>query len=108
MQAEPIGFGGIVRRSLFDNSKLRQKRLEIKLHMTLCSSFTPAMFGPVNTVGNKLNRGRVNSVDGSFEPPWQTGILVATPEVGVLVLDMGQHIPEECLGHIGVSNPVCM
>src|SRR6056297_1354807 len=105
---EPIGFGGIMRRSFFDQSKFRQKRLEIQLHMTLCRSFTPAMLCPVNAVGNELNRGRVNRIDRSPEPPWQTGILVADPEVGVTVLCMGQHIPEECLGHIGVSNPVCV
>ena len=66
------------------------------------------MFRPVNTVGDKLDRGGVNRIDCSFEPPWQTGILVGTPETRVVILDMGQHIPEECLGHIGVSYAVRM
>src|SRR6056297_2426352 len=66
---EPISFGGIMRRSFFDQSKLRQKRLKIQLHMTLCRGFTPAMLCPVNAVGNELNRGRVNGINCPLKPP---------------------------------------
>ena len=30
------------------------------------------------------------------------------PEIGMFTLDMGQHIPEEGLGHIGVSYPAIL
>ena len=33
---------------------------------------------------------------------------MAKAKIGVVVLDMGQHIPEERLSHTGVSYAVCM
>ena len=47
-------------------------------------------------------------MDRSFKTFGQTGILMATPEIRVLALDMGQHLPEKGLSHIRVSNPVGM
>ena len=76
--------------------------------MALGSGFTPAMLCPVNTVGHKLNCGGVDRINGSFEPLGQPGIFVITPEVRMLVLDMGQHFPEEGFGHAWISHTVGM
>ena len=45
-------------------------------------------------------------MDRSFKTFGQTGIFMATPEIRVLALDMGQHRPEERLSHLGIAHPV--
>ena len=71
--------------------------------------FPPAMFRPVQTVGDQLKRCRIDHVDHALEASRQRTVLPAlNPEVRTDLIQMSKNFPEQFFCHACVAIPVCM
>ena len=85
----------------------REEGLEIETDMALGGGFAPTMLGPVQTVGDQLDGGRVHDVNEALEAEGQ---LRAPPraKAGMQLLKMMEHRPKQRLRHFGVAFPVAI
>ncbi len=69
--------------------------------------FPSAMFRPIQTVGDQLNRCRIDHVDHALEAPRQRTVLPAlNPEVRTDLIQMSKNFPEQLFRHTCVTVPV--
>ena len=69
--------------------------------------FPPAMFRPIQTVGDQLNRCRINHMDHALEASRQRTVASAlNPEVRTDLIQMSKNFPEQFFRHICVTVPV--
>ena len=66
------------------------------------------MLGPAYAIGNQLDCRRIYRMNHPLEAPWQTRVPVAHTELRMRLFNVGQHVPKEILGHIGIADTVCM
>jgi len=71
--------------------------------VALGGSLAPTMLRPVQTRGDELNGGGVDHVDDALEAAGQTLEAAPGAELRLERLQMGQHRPEEPLGHRRVA-----
>ncbi len=71
--------------------------------------FPPAMFRPIQTVGDQLNLCRINYMDHALEASRQRTVSPAlNPEVRTDLIQMSKNFPEQFFRHTCVAIPVCM
>ena len=87
-----------------DNGALGQKALQIQTQMTFGCGLPATVFRPVHTVGDQLDRGRVDRVDRLAEPAEIAPAHLAFGKPRNRVHQMLHHIPVERLGHVRVAN----
>ena len=69
--------------------------------------FPPAMFRPVQTVGDQLNRCRINHMDHPLEAPRQRTVSPAlNPEIRTDLIQMSKNFPEQFFRHSCIASPV--
>ena len=87
--------------------ELGQERLQIQPHVTFGGRLAPAMFGPVQTPSDQLDRGRVHDMNHPLEPKGEART-VPCAKVRGQRLQVRQHFPEQLFGQLGIPLPVGM
>lgn len=104
-RAEFAGAEAVVFPSGADDGEAEQEGLQVQAEMTFGGGLAAAVFGPVETAGDKLNGGGIHQMDGALEAEGKLGA-TAAPKAGMELLEMFEHPPEEVLGHLGWALPV--
>ena len=63
-----------------------------------------AVLGPAEAGHDQFDGRRIHRMDGPLEPPRRTP--AAVNELGIQLLQMIEHLPEQCFGHRGVPRAV--
>ena len=100
--------GAVMMFRRVDDSALRKEALQVKAQMALGSGFTATVLGPVHTVGNQLDRARVQRMDRLAEATQVSTAHLALREAGNGVHQVLHHAPVKFFGHVGISNLVSM
>ena len=100
-------FRRIVCTGCFYKNEIRQKGTQIQTQMHFRRRFPPAVFCPIQTVGDQLNRCRINHMDHPLEASRQRTVASAlNPKVRTDLIQMSKNFPEQFFRHACVTVPV--
>ena len=102
--AKLLGLRAIMVFGRVDDGALGQKALQVQTQVAFGRSFPATVLRPVHTVGDQLDRGRVNRVNRLAEPAEIAPAYLALCKARNRVHQMLHHIPVERFGHIRVAN----